>query len=316
MGRGTKISWCTDTINFWSGCTKVSAGCAKCYAEALGTRFETLGKWGHGAPRVWHERNVRLLRQLNKKPLVCSVCNPIRQKVEVTKDGACVNCGSKEHLMRREIFCLSLGDFLDPEVDPMWLLRMLEVIMDMDQCRFLLLTKRPELFEERLKAAVNCISPSGQKWFAWIWKWIEGEPGHIPEHIAIGTSIEDRTCIERAYALTKIPAHKRFISFEPLLEKIDCAMWYHNVGDWQNTPVPDWVIIGGESGLNARPCNAEWIADMALQAQNAGIPVWVKQMGANSNLRYAQKWNLKDKKGADITEWPHYLQIQQRMNWN
>ncbi len=38
MGADTKIQWCDATVNFWSGCTKVSAGCDFCYAEKMEKR--------------------------------------------------------------------------------------------------------------------------------------------------------------------------------------------------------------------------------------------------------------------------------------
>ena len=46
MSEQTKIAWCDSTVNFWSGCTKVSPGCAHCYAEALSNRG--LGTPGRG----------------------------------------------------------------------------------------------------------------------------------------------------------------------------------------------------------------------------------------------------------------------------
>jgi protein gp37 len=56
MGSKTNISWCDSTINFWSGCTKVSPGCKNCYAEARDKRHmqESVDHWGKGAPRLKH----------------------------------------------------------------------------------------------------------------------------------------------------------------------------------------------------------------------------------------------------------------------
>ena len=43
--ENSKIEWCDHTINLWTGCTKVHAGCDHCYAETLSRRW---GKdvWG------------------------------------------------------------------------------------------------------------------------------------------------------------------------------------------------------------------------------------------------------------------------------
>ena len=42
----------------------------------------------------------------------------------------------------------------------------------------------------------------------------------------------------------------------------------------------DWVIVGGESGPGARPCDVSWIASVVRQCREAGVPVFVKQLGA------------------------------------
>lgn len=51
--QNTKIEWCDHTFNPWIGCTKVSPGCANCYA-AVSTRARVLRAagqetWGKGA---------------------------------------------------------------------------------------------------------------------------------------------------------------------------------------------------------------------------------------------------------------------------
>ena len=53
MKTETKIEWATFTFNMWRGCTKVSAGCAHCYADTLSKRNPgTLGIWGPNGTRV------------------------------------------------------------------------------------------------------------------------------------------------------------------------------------------------------------------------------------------------------------------------
>ena len=53
MGEQTKIEWCDHSWSPWRGCTKVSEGCAHCYAEALADRFgPSWGGWGKGAARI------------------------------------------------------------------------------------------------------------------------------------------------------------------------------------------------------------------------------------------------------------------------
>ena len=66
MSERTKIDWCDSTVNFFSGCTKVSEGCRFCYAEAQSERFSTFGKWGPYAKRKLHESAFKLAHRLNR----------------------------------------------------------------------------------------------------------------------------------------------------------------------------------------------------------------------------------------------------------
>ena len=52
MGENSKIEWCDHTFNPWIGCSKVSAGCANCYAEADFDHRKHFAKWGPGGTRV------------------------------------------------------------------------------------------------------------------------------------------------------------------------------------------------------------------------------------------------------------------------
>ena len=84
----------------------------------------------------------------------------------------------------------------------------------------------------------------------------------------------------------------------------------------------DWVIVGGESGPGARPCNVERIRDVVKQCAAAKVPCFVKQLGANPHtfcestsevtvdLRLRQL-RLKHPKGGDPAEWPEDLRVRQ-----
>ena len=60
MSEKTKISWCDSTINFWEGCTKVSPGCANCYAEARDKRFTGGKLWGKGGDITEWPQSLRV----------------------------------------------------------------------------------------------------------------------------------------------------------------------------------------------------------------------------------------------------------------
>ena len=92
-------------------------------------------------------------------------------------------------------------------------------------------------------------------------------------------------------------------------------------------PGIDWVIVGGESGAGARPCNVGWIGDVVMQCQAAGVPCFVKQFGAsviahpnNDAWPVPSTWETRDgttyfipkhPKGGDPAEWPEDLRVRQ-----
>ena len=92
-----------------------------------------------------------------------------------------------------------------------------------------------------------------------------------------------------------------FLSCEPLLEDVSLKPWL---------PYLDWVIIGGESGDKARPSCIEWIRDVLWQCLEAGVPVFVKQLGARPLLG-GKPYPITTKKGGYVIEWPRDLDVRQ-----
>lgn len=72
----------------------------------------------------------------------------------------------------------------------------------------------------------------------------------------------------------------------------------------------DLVIAGGESGRNARPCDVAWIRSILKQCAAAGLPCYVKQLGAKPWVNDGPMF-LGDPKGGDPTEWPEDLRVRQ-----
>lgn len=328
MSERTKIQWCDSTVNFWSGCTKVSAGCAHCYAEALSSRSMTkpngeriIGQWGPGAPRRVHESAFKLAERLNRKPCVCDGCGDSfsaptlhAPKYAPGMVGANECCGPYH---RRRVFSLSLGDWLDPEVPVEWLARMLDTIRRCQGVTWMLVTKRPELFEKRLRYAQlhlidvckSIAASSDEKHEAattagWLAYWRCGE--QVPQNVMVLASIEDqRSADERIPNLLLIPARWHGVSAEPLLGPIDLK--FERIG--LQEPTRFQVIIGGESGRKARPCNVEWVRDLAEQGERAGVARFIKQLG--SEPEGIGPIPFVDPKGADPSEWREDLRIRQ-----
>lgn len=261
MSSTTNIEWCDATFNPWIGCTKVSPGCAHCYAETLdrnrysktlggGTREAPISHWGPGAPRhrtgTWGE--------------------PLRWNLAAQAAGK-----------RPRVFCASLADWLDAEVPLDWLCELLLLIRACSHLDWLLLTKRPQLWASRMEAVRAAGGISGQIAAEWLcgrpmgWVWV-------------GTTIEDRPRMtERLSPLLAIPAAVRFLSCEPLLEHIRLDAALLNLSGDDTTPgeMPGihWVICGGESGPGARPMHPEWARSLREQCYAASVPFFFKQWG-------------------------------------
>jgi len=101
---------------------------------------------------------------------------------------------------------------------------------------------------------------------------ISGENSYTLPNLWVGTSVEDsKSAKARIPILAKIPAAIRFLSCEPLLEMVDLSFMGKEI---------DWVIVGGESGPDARPCQIKWIEGIVQDCKNSKIPVFVKQLGS------------------------------------
>jgi protein gp37 len=344
MSQKTKIEWADSTVNFWSGCTKVSAGCAHCYAEALSNRkLGNIGGWGKGAPRKRHRSAFNLALRLNKQPWICDECgmgHAVPGQICMTPDCQC------ETRHRRRVFSLSLGDWLDPEVPIEWLAEMLDTIRRCDQLEWLLVTKRPELWHSRMEGVRSwCIKDAGESWFdlhLFVHNWFARCDVAPPPNIMVLTSVENQQAAdERIPILLDIPAARHGLSCEPLLGPLELENNFQLSGrtrreDKSLTPIGtakriDWVIVGGESGTDARICAMDWIADIQRQCAAANVPVFVKQLGKLAVFENANMFDFPDDdklaaygqafasgrlmtlspKGGDINEWPEQLRVRE-----
>lgn len=246
MGKDSAIEWTHHTFNPWVGCTKVSPGCKHCYAEHLmDTRLGRVN-WGPGNPRSrTSEANWR-------KPLAW-------------------NRAAKEAGERHRVFCASLADVFDPEVDDEWRIDLFRLIFDTPHLDWLLLTKRPENVVPFMDDA--CWPQTGCPLFA----------DKLPDNVWLGTSVEDISAITRIGQLLQVPAALHFLSCEPLLGEFNIQ---HFLGDYYSSMHGGfgqgirWVIAGGESGPGARPMHPQWARQLRDQCVAAGVPFLFKQWGA------------------------------------
>lgn len=308
MGQ-TKIEWCDFTFNPWIGCSKVSPGCANCYAETLMDKRYGKVKWGKGRARIrTSESNWKL---------------PLKWNREASKFAeAALGYGTSVGMhpaKRQRVFCASLADWLDDEVPIEWLADLLKLIHDTPNLDWLLLTKRPENARTRtLSVMTYWATHGGGDAAAWLDGWRSGK--NPPANVWVGTSVEDQArADERIPKLLKIPARVRFLSVEPLLGPIRFGAFSEDMMQGIH-----WAIFGGESGTGARPCKVEWIRDGVRQCKAAGVACFVKQLGALPEITpqgydpisgrvqaTMRMFGIKDKKGGDMSEWPEDLRFRE-----
>lgn len=244
MSDTTKIEWCDSTFNPWIGCTKVGPGCDHCYAE-VSTPSRTLGVvWGPKAER--------------RRTSPGNWAMPSRWEREHEAFFA-------QHGRRRRVFCASLADVFDNQVDPQWRVDLFELIQSTPHLDWLLVTKRignahVMIGESLIHLAVQQGRGPTELMAAWPWA-----------NVWLGASIVTREEMLRdGPKLRQVPARVRFWSAEPLLE---------DLGTIPRAAMPDWVIVGGESGTKARPMHPDWPRFLRDQCAAAGVPFLFKQWG-------------------------------------
>lgn len=302
MGENTNIEWADHTWNPWRGCTKVSQGCANCYAETWARRNPAVfGQWGKGAPRVLAKNWGDPVRW--NRFATCN-CGTLRIDMRMPGVTGCPVCNS---LFRRPRVFPSFCDWLDEEVPAAWLAQFLALINLTPNIDWLLLTKRPENWRERIDAAALASTPFHQRWLV---EWLNGTP---PGNVWFGVSVEDQTrADERIPLLMEIPARLRWLSVEPLIGQVDFRRvpGFNRAGSAGVEMLRNfWVVVGGESGHGARPCRVEWIRTIADACRAAGVPVFVKQLGSRPDLA-----PIQHPKGGDPAEWPHDLAVREFPN--
>ena len=155
------------------------------------------------------------------------------------------------------MFCASLADVFDNQVDPAWRADLFDLIRACDQLDWQRLTKRPQNIRKMLPA-----------------DWNDGYP-----NVRLGTTAEDaRAYRQRVPHLLKLPAAIHFVSYEPALGPLGrLGIDGHS---------PDWVVIGGESGVRSnviRLTNPKWVRDAIAECQRVGAAPFLKQWGTSRN---------------------------------
>jgi protein gp37 len=312
------IQWTESVWNPTTGCDRVSPGCGiarfpgdavgGCYAMAMAKRLKAMGQAKYqrdGDPRT---SGPGFGLTVHEDALTI----PLRWKKP------------------RRIFVNSMSDLFHDEVPDEFIHRVFAVMAATPQHTYQLLTKRHARMRSMLRDECRCGSghqPGIHFLSAIDWAATKHSPTYVPglptglyhqirwplPNVWVGVSVEDQKWADiRIPALRDTPAAVRWLSCEPLLDPINLSEHLAPAepapaftAAWDRGDL-GWVVAGGESGPNARPCNPDWLRSMRDQCQDAGVPFFAKQLGATWG-----RANGADSHGGDWDAWPADLKIRQ-----
>lgn len=118
----------------------------------------------------------------------------------------------------------------------------------------------------------------------------------IPKNVWLGVTVEAKSSIPRIDFLRNLNAPVKFLSCEPLIEDLGII----------NLDGINWIIVGGESGLKARPMAEQWALNLLRQAHSSNICFFFKQWGTwgADGIRRSKKANGKTLNGEVYYEMP------------
>lgn len=323
MAEASGIAWTRSTFNPWIGCTKVGPGCDHCYAENQDSRKRWGGvvHWGPGVARM--------------RTSVSNWNGPLKWNRQAPASEFAGRPGFWP------VFCASLADVFDNEVDPAWRADLFALIEATPKLSWLLVTKR----------VVNVAKMVPELWMREC----------FPRQVRLLVTVVNQQEADRDLPkLLELPVSNG-VSYEPALGPVDFRPWLVPYCDGGSRPGPggvggvmchrcdgfgcrhvEWVIVGGEStqGAPARPFSIGWARDAISHCRAAGVAVFVKQVGSNTpgwclgnrpdgtseemNVD-CQSWESGeggqcpegycacriDRAGADPAEWPTDLRVRE-----
>lgn len=290
-------------------CTHVSEGCRNCYAETLNVEQ----RWNLGTGHEYKHQNLSKIRWDLR-----NLDQPLRWEKP------------------RAVFVNSMTDLFHEDLPGELIDKIFAVMAAAPEHRFMVLTKRPGLMRDYMHPQYSrdftSVAPlsTPERIFA------EGdffEKGHDqsvshewpPPNVWLGTSTENQPAAnERIPYLLDTPASVRFVSAEPLLDLVDFSRIeaednyaggkhvFNALSERKDdgryftrtdeVRALDWVIVGGESGSNARPMHPDWARSIKNECQSEGVPFFMKQGSENGAF-----WD--DHK--DFDSFPSELQVRQ-----
>jgi len=292
MAGKTKIEWSEYSWNPIRGCSRVTDGCRHCYAEDQAARIIAQDR-DRGVPEGQGAYDGLLAKGGQWNGQIKFVPELLDQPVRWTKP--------------RRIFVNSMSDLFHENVAEDVIQRIFAIMAVASQHTFQVLTKRAERMRDVLSG----------KDLRWILEGVSSltQEGVIDRgsyeltwplpNVWLGVSIEDQAAAnERIAHLLETPASVRWLSMEPLLGPVDLETiqlpsgevfnafyGWHTAGAYDRVSGVDWVVVGGESGPQARPMHPQWARNLRDQCEASSVPFLFKQWGEwtpGENVEWAE----------------------------
>lgn len=320
MGK-TSIEWCDMSVNpirarlkstgdVGHYCEKIAPGCAHCYSSNFQKRFG-LPPFGAGQ----HRDEVEIF-------LAESKLDEVRRRRKPTK-----------------WFWCDMTDFFGDWMEADWLRKCFDTMDATPQHTHMLLTKRPENIrkmwcEGGIPHPDSCERSPEENAQEWADRLVRTQLRR--DNVWLGTSVANQQDADE-----NIPELLRcrdmspvlFVSYEPAIGPVDFehvqhdgtveinsltgSHGVHRPHQGRSDKKLDWIIVGGESGNNARGFDLAWARSAVDQCKYAGVPVFVKQMGSRPFDSFYlssvedQPLHLRDSKGGDMDEWPVNIRVRE-----
>lgn len=327
MADRSSIEWTDATWNAIVGCSILTPGCTHCYAMGMAARIEAMtaalqAKGQTGAPHY-----IGTTRKVNGKSIWTG-------KLAMAPDHILLE--PLTWRAPRRIFVNSMGDLFHEDVPDEWIDKVFAIMALAPQHTFQVLTKRAKRMREYVRNLPNrddlvadqAVEMSRGDHRRHVMFAVRNP---LP-NVWLGVSAErQQEADARIPQLLATPAAVRFVSAEPLLGPIDFTkvqrfdeapkefvhalagrFWTDQTGlpkpdpSWAYPGRPfsdggrglDWIIVGGESGPDARPMHPDWARDIRDDCKNASVSFFFKQWGEWAPGECAPRMQLRTERGA------------------
>lgn len=240
----SKIEWTERTWNPIVGCSKVSEGCKNCYAIRMAWRLSHNPKTADRYAGTVHK--------------TCGGKANWTGVINVLSDVAMLPLQVKKPTMW---FVNSMSDLFHEQLDDNTIISLFDIMRDCPQHTFQVVTKRTARAAEFLR---------------------KYSPEPLP-NVWIGFSVENqKTANYRLPHFNLFSAAVKFVSMEPMIGPVKIEEALGETLKWHAGGMKNcisWVIVGGESGPDARPMHPDWARSLRDECTLAGVPFFFKQWG-------------------------------------